>query len=184
MTPEEFNRVLQTKANEVKNYANNQFPSKAGNIALRFINGNFRAGGFQGSSFKKWKKSKGTTLVKTGALRSANTYTTQLGQVTLKNNMPYAKVHNEGFKGTINVKAHTRNTYGKTKVGTGKFNKNGSERTKTVTHKTGDNKVKAHTRIVDIPQRQFMPINSNDSPVLNNAIERQVTNDLKNIFNP
>lgn len=182
MTPQEFEKMLLTKANEVRTYANNRFPSVAGNIALRFINGNFRAGGFQGATFKKWKKSKGTTLVKTGALRSANTYTTQEGKVTLKNNMPYAKVHNEGFKGTINIKAHTRNTYGKTKVGTGKFNKNGSERTKTLTQKTDERQVKAHTRNVDIEQRQFMPIKSNDSPVLNNAIQREVARELENIF--
>ena len=183
MTPEEFEKVLQTKAREVQNYANNSFPSKAGDITLRFINGNFRAGGFQGATFKKWKKSKGTTLVKTAALRSANYYTTQQGQSTLKNNMPYAKVHNEGFKGIVNIKAHSRNTYGKKKIGTGKLNKSGLERTKTVTYKTGQSSVKAHTRKVDIPQRQFMPIDKDDSPVLNNAIQREVTKDLKNIFN-
>jgi phage gpG-like protein len=182
MSPEEFERALQTKAREVQNYINNTFPSTAGNITLRFINGNFRAGGFQGATFKKWKKSKGTPLVKTGALRSANYYTTQQGQVTIKNNMPYAKAHNEGFKGTISIKAHSRNTYGKIKVGTGKFNKNGSERTKTLTQKTGQNGVKAHTRKVDIPQRQFMPIDKNDSPILNNAIQREVAKDLNNIF--
>ncbi len=182
MSPEEFEKALQTKAREIQNYANNTFPSKAGDVTLRFINGNFRAGGFQGATFKKWKKSKGTTLVKTGDLRSANYYTSQQGQVTIKNNMPYAKVHNEGFKGTINIKAHSRNTYGKTKVGTGKFNKNGTERTKTLTHKTGQNSVKAHTRKVDIKQRQFMPIDKNDSPVLNNAIQREVAKDLNNIF--
>ncbi|MBY0244993.1 MAG: phage virion morphogenesis protein [Sphingobacteriaceae bacterium] len=182
MTPQEFEKVLLTKAKEVKNYANNLFPAKAGNIALRFINGNFRAGGFQGATFKKWKKSKGTTLVKTGALRAANYYTTQPGQVTLKNATPYAKIHNEGFKGTISIKAHTRNSYGKVSIKTGKFNKNGTERTKTMTQKTGESNVKAHTRKVDIPQRQFMPVQPNDSPVLNNAIEREVVRDLTNMF--
>lgn len=182
MIPNEFEKALQNKSREVQNYINTTFPSKAGDVALRFINGNFRASGFQGATYKKWQKSKGTTLVKTGALRSATYYTTQQSQVTIKNNMPYAKVHNQGFKGTINIKAHSRNTHNKTKVGTGKFNKNGSERTKTVTHKTGQNKVKAHTRKVDIPQRQFIPIHANDSPVLNNAIQREVVKDLYKLF--
>ncbi|EKT3967140.1 phage virion morphogenesis protein [Flavobacterium psychrophilum] len=182
MTPEEFEKALQTKAREVENYAKNTFPSTAGNITLRFINGNFRAGGFQGATFKKWKKGKGTPLVKTGALRSANYYTTQQGQVTIKNNMPYAKVHNEGFKGTVNIAAHTRQKHRGDVLKEKYTNKKGLLKTRTIKLTIGED-VKAHTRKMNIPQRQFMPINQNDSPVLNNAIQRQVTNDLKNIFN-
>ena len=182
MTPEEFERNLIAKANEIKAYAQSKFPSTAGNVALRFINGNFRAGGYQGATFAKWKPSKGTTLVKSGALRAATYYTSQPGQVTLKNNMPYAKVHNEGFEGSVSVKAHTRNSYAKTKVGTGKTTKKGKERTKTVTVKTGSKDISAHTRQMKIKQRQFMPIKSNDSPILTKAVSRAVANDLKQLF--
>ncbi len=55
MTPEELSKQIEKKASELKNYATTRFPSKAGNIALRFINGNFRAQGFQGNTFKRWK---------------------------------------------------------------------------------------------------------------------------------
>jgi phage gpG-like protein len=185
MTPEEFSIALETKAKEIKNYANNRFPSVAGNIALRFINGNFRAGGFQGQSFDRWKKSnkkRGSTLVDSGALRADNHYTTQPGQTTLKNNRPYAKLHNEGFEGTVTVKAHTRNKYSKKKVGTGKLTKKGKERMQTMTFKSGQSTVKAHTRKMNIPKRQFMPTNERDSVVLNKAIERQVTRDIKQIM--
>jgi phage gpG-like protein len=185
MSPEEFEKKLQAKAKEIQNYALTRFPSTAGNIALRFINGNFRAGGFQGQSFERWKKSnkgKGTTLVDTAALRAANYYTTQPGQTTLKNNRPYAKVHNEGFEGTVTVKEHARNKYSKTKVGTGKFTKKGKERTKTMTVKSGESNVKAHSRKMKIPKRQFMPTNQNDSPVLNNAIQREVARDINKIM--
>lgn len=185
MTPEEFPKVLHAKAKEIQNYANNRYPSVAGNIALRFINGNFRAQGFQGQSFERWKKSRkpnGSTLVKTGALRAANYYTTQPGQTTLKNNMPYAKAHNEGFNGTVQIKAHSRNKYSKAKKGTGKFTKTGKERMQTVTFKSGSSQVRAHQRKMNIPKRQFMPTHSNDSPVLNNAIQRQVARDIKQIM--
>ena len=185
MSPEEFEKNLKAKAAEIKNYALTRFPSTAGNIALRFINGNFRAGGFQGQSFQRWKKAKkgkGTTLVDTGALRAANYYTTQPGHTTVKNNMPYAKAHNEGFEGTVAIKAHTRNKYSKSKKGTGKFTKKGKERMQTVTSKSGSSQVKAHNRKMKIPKRQFMPTNSNDSPVLNNAIQRQVARDIKNLM--
>ena len=185
MSPEEFANALNAKAQEIQRYANTRYPSVAGNIALRFINGNFRAQGFQGQSFDRWKKSRkprGSTLVKTGALRAANYYTTQPGQTTLKNSMPYAKAHNEGFNGIVTIKAHSRNKYSKAKKGTGKFTKTGKERMQTVTYKSGSSQVKAHQRKMNIPKRQFMPTHPNDSPVLNNAIERQVARDIKQIM--
>jgi phage gpG-like protein len=184
MIPHEFELLLKNKASELEQYAMTKFSSTAGNITLRFIDGNFRAGGYQGATFKRWKKSKskGTTLVNTGALRAGTYYTSQPGQATIINNIAYAKVHNEGFKGTVTVKAHTRNKYTKAKVGTGKFTKTGKERTQTLTHKSGQHGVKSHIRKVDIPQRQFMPITSNDSPVLNRAIEREISKDLLNIM--
>ncbi len=182
MSPQEFERTLQLKSKEVQAYAMLKFPTMAGNKVLRFIDGNFRAQGFQGSTFKRWKPSKGTILVKTGALRAANYYTTQPGQVTVKNSMPYAKMHNNGFKGTINIKAHSRNSYGKIKAGTGRFTKKGKERTQTLTIKTGESQVKAHSRKIDLKQRQFTPTSANDSPTLNQAIQRQVANDIKQIM--
>ena len=185
MTPQEFEKNLQLKAKEIQRYANNRYPSVAGNIALRFINGNFRAGGFQGQTFERWQKSKkknGTTLVDKGHLRSATYYTTQPGQTTLKNNMPYAKVHNEGFEGPVTIKAHTRNKYSRTRVGTGKFTKTGKERKQTLTAKSGESQVKAHSRKMKVPKRQFMPTNQNDSPVLNNAIAREVARDINKIM--
>ena len=52
----------------------------------------------------------------------------------------------------------------------------------TVTGKSGQTTVKSHIRKVNIPQRQFMPISANDSPVFNKAIEREVTRELKIIM--
>ena len=184
MNPEEFSRLVKKKGEELKNYAINRFPTKAGNIALRFVNGNFRAQGFQGKSFKKWKANKrgGTILIKTGKLRAANYMTTQPGQATIKNHMPYAKAHNEGFKGEASVKAHTRNKYGQTKIGTGKFTKSGKERMKTMTMKIGQSIVKSHTRKMNIEQRQFAPTASSPSPVLDNAILREVAKDINQIM--
>lgn len=76
MLPQEFEKKIQDKAAEIKYYANNQFPAVAGNIALRFINGNFRVKGFQGTFFQSWKNKDGKsiTLVQKGHLRSANYY--------------------------------------------------------------------------------------------------------------
>lgn len=184
MNPQDFSAAINRKANELKNYTTSRFPSKAGNIALRFVNGNFRAQGFQGTSFKKWKPNKrgGTVLVKTGKLRAATYFTTQPGQFTLKNTMPYAKIHNEGYKGEVSVKAHSRNKYSKTKVGTGKFTKTGKERTRTMTMKTGQKSIKGHSRKINLPQRQFIPTTASPSPVLNNAILREVARDINQLM--
>ena len=185
MTPEEFNKKLAAKQKQVKQYAERQFPVMAGNTALRFVDGNFRAQGFQGRGFKRWKENArgGTILVSPGggSLRAATYVTFQIAMATLRNNMKYAKVHNEGFKGSVTVKAHSRNRMGKIKVGTGRFNKSGKERMITKTTKIGQSSVKAHTRQMNIAQRQFMPIRDNDSPTLVRAIERQVSKDLINI---
>ncbi|WP_291122758.1 hypothetical protein [Flavobacterium sp. UBA6046] len=184
MSPDEFAKAIETKAKEIQNYANTRYPSVAGNIALRFINGNFRAGGFQGQSFERWKKGtkkSGTTLVITGALRAANYYTTQPGQTTLKNDMPYARAHNEGFEGTVTIKAHTRHKHRGDLLKQKYTNKKGKTATRTI-KLTISEKVKSHSRKMNIPKRQFMPTNANDSPVLNNAITRQVARDLETIF--
>jgi phage gpG-like protein len=182
MTPEQFHNLLKNKAKELERYAQTQFPTKAANIALRFIDGNFRAQGYQGASFQRWKKNRRntTTLVSSGALRGATSYSVQPGQATIFNRMAYAKVHNEGFKGSVTVKAHTRNRYSKVRVDG--VTKSGKPSKKTLTVKSGESKVKSHTRMMDIPQRQFMPITGSDSLILNRAIERDITKDLLKIL--
>lgn len=184
MSPEEFEKNLNAKAAVIKNYALTRFPSTAGNIALRFINGNFRAGGFQGKSFERWKKGtkkNGTTLVDSGAMRAANYYTTQPGQTTVKNNMPYAKAHNEGLEETVTIKAHTRHKHRGDVLKEKYTNKKGKSATRTIKLTIGEG-VKSHSRKMKIPKRQFMPTNENGSPVLNNAVERQVARDIKQLM--
>lgn len=182
MTPTQFISSLKKSEAEVRRYATSRFPSVAGDTALRFINGNFRAQGYQGQRFKKWKPSKGTILVDSGALRAANYYVSRPGMIILRNHQPYAGVHNKGFRGTVSIPAHSRNRYASTRVGTGRFTKTGRERTRTMTVKSGESSVKAHTRKMNIPQRQFMPILPGDTPVLNRAIKREVTRDLKQLL--
>ena len=95
---------------------------------------------------------------------------------TTRISAPYAKAHNEGFKGTVtqHVKPFTRNRYGKEKRGTGVFNvKTRKERTRTHTVVTGSVQVKGFTRRIkqNIPQRQFM----GNSPFLDRRIQAEQT---------
>lgn len=185
MTPDQAQSVIEKKAREIQNYTQNILPKKQANTILRFVNGNFRAQGWQGTYFKKWKptkKKKGAILIKSGRLRAGTTVSIQQGQVTVQNKMPYAFVHNEGFKGKMVIRAHTRNKYSKTKVGTGKLTKTGKERQKTVSFKSGESKVRTHTRRVNIPRRQFMPTEKRQSVALNKSILKMIENDIKKIM--
>lgn len=184
MSPEQAEALIQRKAREVQNYVENVAPNKQAKMILRFINGNFRAQGFQGTYFKKWKPNKKGTriLIKSGRLRAATTATVSGGQVTVRNSMPYADIHNEGFKGKISIQAHTRNKYSKTKVGTGKLTKTGKERRKTVSFKSGEMSVKAHKRRINMPRRQFMPTAKRPSKTFENSIIKMTDKDIQRIM--
>lgn len=185
MTPEQAERAIQRKAQALQNYTENILPKKQANTILRFVNGNFRAQGWQGTYFKKWKptkKKKGSILIKSGRLRAGTTVSISKGQVTVQNKMPYAYIHNEGFKGKVVIGAHKRNKYSKTKVGTGKLTKTGKERQKTVSFKSGESSVRAHSRRVNLPRRQFMPTEKRQSVALNRSILKMIENDIKKIM--
>lgn len=185
MTPEEFQKTLAKKQQELQRYINTRFPNRAGRMAVRFINGNFRAQGWQGTTFQPWKKNgrKGTILVKTGRGRRGTNFTTAPALVKVFNNVPYMAAHNSGYSGTVYVRAHVRRIMGKEKVGTGRFSiKTRKERMKTVSVVTGSSFVKGHTRKMDLPKRKFMPESMTDSPVLTKALERELAKGLNQIF--
>jgi phage gpG-like protein len=185
MNPQQFEIALKQKQEALRNYVNNVFPRRAGEISLRFISGNFRAQGWQGTVFQKWKENrrKGTILVKTGRGRRGTHFTTFPGGVRVFNNVGYMAVHNKGFNGTVQVPAHERRIIARKKVGTGLFSvKTQKERVKSVATVAGVSNVKAHSRKMNIPKRQFMPTSLHDSPVLANALTRELTRALKQIF--
>lgn len=170
-TEQHFRRVLQ--------YA----PGMLGNVAVNFFLDRFRYQDWMGASTEPWRqrrakngRNKGRAiLVQSGRLRRSIRITRISGlTVTIGSDVPYARAHNEGFRGTVSVKAHRRNKYGKEKVGSGKFTKAGKERMKTVQRKIGDGMVKAHTRRVNLPRRQFMGA----SPVLDKMLSRKLQAEL------
>lgn len=185
MDSSKFNHALQLKTLELRQYVRNEFPVMAARKAIRFVNGNFRAQGWQGSSFQAWPgiSRKGRILIRTGRLRRGTLSETGPYAARIYNAVPYARFHNRGFKGTVTVRAHTRNSYNAVKVGTGRFTKAGNERTRTVHQIAGSHQVRAHTRNVDNKQRQFMPYDGSESPVLNESIRRDLIKSIKNIFN-
>jgi phage gpG-like protein len=158
-------------------------PGMLGNTAVNFFLDRFRGQNWIGSTTEPWRKRKinnkqsqgRALLIKSGRLRRSIRITRISGlTVVIGTDVPYAKAHNEGFRGTVKVAAFTRHKYSKHSVGSGKFNKSGSERMKTVQKFSGDIQVKAHTRRVNLPRRQFMGY----SPYLEKQLQRQLLNEL------
>jgi phage gpG-like protein len=175
---------LQILQNRLKYYVRHEFPKRAGQISVRFVNGNFRAQGWQGGSFSKWPANarKGTVLVKTGRLRRGTNFREGIAAVTVYNNVPYAAAHNLGFRGTVQVKQHTRRRFTKERVATGGLTQSGRPKMKTISRQASVSVVKAHTRNMRLPRRQFMPTSATDSPVLVNALIREIERSLKTFF--
>lgn len=145
-------------------------PRLIGNAAVSMVNQNFRDAGWRDGGLKPWKKTKrqmgkgkGSQYLPLHSSREHLSRSTQYkktgpGEVTISNPVPYASVHNDGFEGNVNVKAHKR-TISKGKNKGDKYS------------------VRAFSRRMYIPQRQFM----GESRELNEKIENIIRNTFKNI---
>jgi len=131
-----------------------------GMIGVNFFQDRFRARAWTDKRAEKWKprkkKDKGrgkrALLVKSGALRnSIHVKSSTLSSVIISTPKKYAAVHNFGFNGTVKVRAHSRRVFGRAKMSNIK-----SHRRSSVKFTAGTHRVKAHTRKMNIPQRQFM----------------------------
>ncbi len=169
---------LQSRFKQLLLYA----PGMLGNDAVNFFLDSFKRQAWLGNRLEPWAKRRvnkrrpgRAILVDTGRLRRSIRITrVSQGNVYIGTDVPYAKAHNEGFRGTVQVKAHKRNKYTKSRIGTGKFTKTGKERTKTISSVSGSSMVKAHTRKVNIVQRQFM----GTSPYLTRQLQRRLSAEL------
>jgi phage gpG-like protein len=144
-----------------------QLPEVLVGEAVTWTRENFTRQGWPGRSFQKWKqrqpgavRNRGRSiLINTGSLkRSIRKIATGPLSASFGTDVPYAKAHNSGFKGTLNVKAHSRVKRAMTV--------RGMEKKRTV---VGVGKVKAHQRRMNLPQRRFIGY----SPVLQSILRRK-----------
>jgi phage gpG-like protein len=114
---------------------------------------------------KPWQpiKRQGQILVDTGRLRSsiANKVNLALGEVEIGTNVQYAKAHNEGFSGQVNIKSHVR------KIDQA-FGRKIAPRSV---------QVSSHKRQMNIPKREFLGFYQRQESIVNRVIE-QWLNDL------
>lgn len=113
-----------------------KLPREVSNIAVEEFKFNFRLGGYRGDTgVVFWKKRKYMTrgksralLIKSGRLKRGIRAAPLPDRARVINDVPYARAHNEGFRGTVRVRAHRRGRY----------------------------TVRAHKRKMNIPARPFM----------------------------
>lgn len=140
-------------------------PRVIGNEAVNFSKERFRNQNWWDKAAVPWmkrkagsKRNKGRAILRDkGALaRSPRVVSATPRLVVLGSSLPYAKANNDGFNGTVRVKAHTRSRFSKQRVGSGKFTAAGKERMKTVSTITGTIRVRSHSKKMNLPQRRFM----------------------------
>ena len=139
-------------------------PNRLAARAVLFSKNRFRQENWVNTSVKPWKKRKpikeSKQRAKRGILRSSGRLMRSVRKIHASKSLiiigtyvPYAEVHNEGFKGTVNVPAHKRKSR-KGRVHT----------------------VKAHTMTMNMPQREFL----GDSQALVNRLEKMILKDITN----
>jgi phage gpG-like protein len=138
-------------------------PIKAGEIVVRFANQRFAEESWVDGRTETWPRRKSNAkrnqgrrlLVDTGRLRrSIRILHTMSMSVAVGTDVPYAGVHNDGFRGTVQVKAHTRRKF--TKSQETFTTRTGRERKRTVLSVGGSGEVRAHSRRMNMPRRRYL----------------------------
>lgn len=165
-----------------------RLPAIAGNVAVNFALDNFKLQGFMGDGFAPWRPRKDPNkwgqspprnsraiLMDTGRLRrSIRIISTNFTEVVVGSDVPYARVHNEGFKGEVtqNVKSFTRKVNTVATIG---------RSSKTTKVQTGTQTVRAFTRKIkqDIPARPFLADSSHLHAMLQKEVGEAIMEALK-----
>lgn len=155
----DISKELRLKVNE----AMNAVPDLVAELAVDYFKERFRYKEFDGKEWPEpgrgYKRSNGSLLVDSGhllnSIRPAEISTDKVVISAGNDNVLYAKVHNEGFSGSVVVKTHDRTS------------KKGKQYV-----------VKQHTRKALIPQRQFM----GESRELNIILKKDIEQLFKTII--
>ena len=117
------------------------------------------------------KRQQGAVLVDSGRLkRSIRIVSVSGTAVIIGTDVPYAQMHNDGFKGKENVKAYRQRVKAHRRKITVKTKKGGTKK-KVVQVKAHTRTIAAHQRNVDMPRRRFL----GESAELNRRIEKLIT---------
>lgn len=165
-----------------------QLPLIMGNEAVNYVLDNFRAQGYIDGGVHNWPgrkndvRAKGRALlVRSGRLRRSIRITALTADsATIGSDVPYAKAHNEGFRGTVQVRAHNRRIISRRRVGTGKYTKKGKERTQIQESVKKTVLVRAHPMKMNTPQRRFIGPAKELYQRVGNAVTNHLQTAIKN----
>jgi hypothetical protein len=166
MTAEELTAKLRRLAEQTPREVEYTLAEKMEIAGLRFVDDNFINQSWEGHPWAPTKRGN-TILVKTGNLKSGFRSSRSTGEVRIFNRVKYAKAHNEGFSGKVNVREHTR----------AKF-----EGPRTKRKRKGNRTIEAHSRQMNLPRRQFTPTPDSPSPTLQRQIRDMTREHLLNLI--
>ncbi|TAN18815.1 MAG: hypothetical protein EPN37_04445 [Chitinophagaceae bacterium] len=135
-------------------------PAIMAETSIEYFKHSFQSKGWDGNAWPETKKpvKKGSLMVRSGKLVNSITAkeVTPTHVIISAGNdrIPYAKVHNEGFRGTVNIPEYIRKIKGKEQV------------------------VRTHTMNMNMPKRQYMGI----SDPLIHSVRNRILTRLKEIF--
>ncbi|HXU28144.1 MAG TPA: hypothetical protein VN698_13015 [Bacteroidia bacterium] len=158
----------------------NRLPVILGNVAENFFKDSFRRQAWIDTTTENWAKVKkpkrkgAAILVKTGGLkRDIRTIQANWDGVIIKNEKPYAGIHNDGFSGTEKVKGFKR----KQVIKKARKGKSAQGYKLLAMKRVRIEYVKPFTRKMRMPRRRFM----GPSVYLNMQLDRAAINQLKTI---
>jgi phage gpG-like protein len=164
-------------------------PVFVANEAKNFFQDRFKTQDWIDYNAEPWRRRKPSArrnkgraiLTDTGRLkRSIRVIIADWGMVKVGTDVPYAGVHNDGFRGTVNVPEHSR--VASRKVGTRALKLQGRQTReriggRRVKIKGAGHQVKSHNRRMNMPRRRFI----GNSHYLNMRIDRLIINQLNKI---
>lgn len=162
-------------------------PRELGTVAVNYFKDSFRRQGWRDKSLERWKPRKPgakrntgrAILVDKGHLRNSIILSkADAKSAVISAPVPYAAAHNEGFSGTVRVRAHTRQMSRKVSV-TMSGIKSRKVRSRSMQVADGIVHVKAHSRSMNLPKRQFL----GDSDVMFRKMDAVIIKAIDQIFN-
>ena len=198
MTIEILRQQLEQKMEAIRAYVKDNAPSVIGQEAINDFKDNFANESFNGKKWQEVKRrdpnspwyghsgqtrkfSKSRTEAKilegeTKELQNSISARVETGKVIITNETKYAKIHNEGFSGTVTMPAAGR------KSQTVKEHKRKTKTGKIVTvksHERKEHRVDAYSRKLQIPKRQFIGVTKKLEQNIIDKVERDLNYILK-----
>nr|DAF25032.1 MAG TPA: tail morphogenesis protein [Caudoviricetes sp.] len=194
-------RKLEQKKSELVAFCDKRWPARVGEMAISHFKQNFRDAGWNDNGLTKWLMTKRQQMGGKGAyydntpllsgrnnLYSGFTYKANPGQVTVSNDVEYARIHNEGGNVTHRITPRMRKYawarfFEETGIKKGDSWEQRQQKEKNAGERSAMWKRLALTpkqsSTVHIPQRRFM----GRTAELDKKIEEYTERDIKRIMN-